>query len=53
MTPAIAAAGKVSAALPPTLKIDFVSDGVCPWCAIVLAALETFEAASRQIALEG
>ena len=26
---------------PRTLKIDFVSDVVCPWCAIGLAALET------------
>jgi predicted DsbA family dithiol-disulfide isomerase len=24
----------------PTLRIDFVSDIVCPWCAIGLAALE-------------
>ena len=24
----------------PTLKIDFVSDIVCPWCAIGLSALE-------------
>jgi predicted DsbA family dithiol-disulfide isomerase len=26
---------------PKTLKIDFVSDVVCPWCAIGLASLET------------
>jgi predicted DsbA family dithiol-disulfide isomerase len=26
---------------PPTLKIDFVSDVVCPWCAIGLNSLET------------
>jgi predicted DsbA family dithiol-disulfide isomerase len=26
--------------LAPTLKIDFVSDIVCPWCAIGLSALE-------------
>jgi predicted DsbA family dithiol-disulfide isomerase len=26
--------------MPPTLKIDFVSDISCPWCAIGLAALE-------------
>lgn len=26
---------------PKTLKIDFVSDVVCPWCAIGLTALET------------
>jgi predicted DsbA family dithiol-disulfide isomerase len=28
-------------ASPKTLKIDFVSDVVCPWCAIGLASLET------------
>jgi predicted DsbA family dithiol-disulfide isomerase len=27
--------------LPATIKIDFVSDISCPWCAIGLAALET------------
>ncbi|HET6827939.1 MAG TPA: DsbA family protein, partial [Ramlibacter sp.] len=26
---------------PRTLKIDFVSDVACPWCAIGLASLET------------
>jgi predicted DsbA family dithiol-disulfide isomerase len=26
--------------MPPTLKIGFVSDISCPWCAIGLAALE-------------
>lgn len=26
--------------LPPSLRIDFVSDIVCPWCAIGLASLE-------------
>ena len=26
--------------MTPTLKIDFVSDIVCPWCAVGLAALE-------------
>ena len=25
---------------PTTLRIDFVSDIVCPWCAIGLASLE-------------
>jgi predicted DsbA family dithiol-disulfide isomerase len=30
-----------SASAAPTLKIDFVSDVVCPWCAIGLASLET------------
>ena len=28
------------AASPPKLRIDFVSDVVCPWCAIGLASLE-------------
>jgi len=28
---------------PPQLKIDFVSDISCPWCAIALAALEQAE----------
>ena len=53
MAPAIAAAGTLPATLPPTLKIDFISDAVCPWCAIGLAAPETFGAASRQIAPAG
>lgn len=33
-------AGAANAASPRALKIDFVSDVVCPWCAIGLAALE-------------
>jgi len=35
----------MTAATPITLKIDFVSDVVCPWCAIGLAAL--MQAADR------
>jgi predicted DsbA family dithiol-disulfide isomerase len=30
----------MNAPLPRTLKIDFVSDVVCPWCAIGLSSLE-------------
>ena len=30
----------MSAQMPKTLRIDFVSDVVCPWCAIGLASLE-------------
>jgi predicted DsbA family dithiol-disulfide isomerase len=30
----------MNAPLPKTLKIDFVSDVVCPWCAIGLSSLE-------------
>ena len=26
--------------MPPALKIDFVSDAPCPWCAIGLASLQ-------------
>lgn len=26
--------------MPPKLRIDFVSDVSCPWCAIGLSALE-------------
>src|SRR5574337_1770 len=34
-----AAGARMNPATPITLKIDFVSDVVCPWCAIGLAAL--------------
>ena len=30
----------MSAPMPKTLRIDFVSDVVCPWCAVGLASLE-------------
>ncbi|MFN3310316.1 MAG: DsbA family oxidoreductase [Thermomonas sp.] len=30
----------MSAPIPKTLRIDFVSDVVCPWCAVGLASLE-------------
>ena len=30
----------MSAQMPKTLRIDLVSDVVCPWCAIGLASLE-------------
>ena len=30
----------MSAQMPKSLRIDFVSDVVCPWCAIGLASLE-------------
>ncbi|WP_374381476.1 DsbA family oxidoreductase [Thermomonas sp.] len=39
----------MSAQIPKTLRIDFVSDVVCPWCAIGLASLEQ---ALRQLAGE-
>lgn len=38
--PAIVAHGDYHAAMTKTLKIDFVSDVSCPWCAIGLASLE-------------
>jgi len=40
MTSAVEPAAAAPAASPRILKIDFVSDVVCPWCAIGLAALE-------------
>ena len=40
MTSALEPVDTAPAAPPHTLRIDFVSDVVCPWCAIGLAALE-------------
>lgn len=40
MTSAVEPAAAAPVASPRILKIDFVSDVVCPWCVIGLAALE-------------
>ena len=40
MTSAVKPVDVLTVVSPCTLKIDFVSDVVCPWCAIGLAALE-------------
>ncbi|MBS0293387.1 MAG: DsbA family oxidoreductase [Proteobacteria bacterium] len=43
----------MQSASPTTLKIDFVSDVVCPWCAIGLAALtQAAERLAGEVALD-